>query len=185
MLKEIIIKTEELMKKSVEKFKETIKTIRTGRANVSIVENIKVECYNSVSLLNKVAGITIPDSRTIEIRPWDATILPAIEKAIYQADIGLTPVNDGKVIRLTVPPLTEERRKELVKYLHKVAEEFHISIRNERHNGINLLKKAEKDKKISKDDYYKGEQQLQKLTDIYLKNINEILAIKEKEIMTE
>lgn len=185
LTKEILIKTEDLMKKSLERMSKEFISIRTGSANVGLVENVKVECYNSISPLNQVAGITIPDAKTLEIRPWDAAILGDIEKALFKASIGITPVNDGKVIRLKVPPLTEERRHELAKVVHKLAEEFRVSLRNERHTALETVKKAEKEKKITEDDRFKTEALLQKLTEAYMKRIDEMAKAKEKEIMQQ
>jgi ribosome recycling factor len=185
MLKETLSHTEGLMKKSIDKLKKEFASLRTNRANITLVDGIKVSCYNTMLPLNQVAGIAIPDAKTIEIKPWDAAVLPLIEKAIYASSLGITPANDGKIIRLKVPPLTEERRKELVKYAHKLTEDFRISVRNERHQAIEFIKKAEKDKKISKDDKFKSEEQLQKLTDQYIKVIDGLLETKEKEVMSE
>ncbi|MEW6040666.1 MAG: ribosome recycling factor, partial [Elusimicrobiota bacterium] len=119
--------SEELMKKTLEKFKQSLLNIKAGRASVSLLDEIKVEAYNTTITLNKVAGISIPDSKTLEIRPWDLAVIPAIEKAIFKSSLGLTPVNDGKVIRLSIPALTEERRQELIKFARKMAEEFKVS----------------------------------------------------------
>ena len=185
MFKETLSHTEGLMKKSIDKLKKEFASLRTSRANITLVDGIKVDCYNTTLPLNQVAGISVPDAKTIEIKPWDAAVLPLIEKAIYASSLGITPANDGKVIRLKVPPLTEERRKELVKYAHKLTEDFRISVRNERHQAIEFIKKAEKDKKISKDDKFKTEEQLQKLTDQYIKIIDKLLEAKEKEVMSE
>jgi ribosome recycling factor len=185
MLKELLFNTEELMKKSIDKLKKEFASLRTSRANATLLDGIKVNCYNSMMPINQVAGISVPDARTIEIRPWDVAVLDAIEKAIFSSSLGITPANDGKTIRLKIPPLTEERRKELVKYAHKVTEDFRVSVRNERHQAIELVKKAEKDKKISKDDLFKTEEQMQKLTDRYIKIMDETLLAKEKEIMSE
>lgn len=185
MIKETLSRTEDMMKKSIDKMKKEFSSLRTSRANATLLDGIKVSCYNTNMPLNQVAGISVPDAKTIEIRPWDATVLPAIEKAILASHLGITPANDGKVIRLRVPPLTEERRKELAKHVHKMAEDFRVSLRNERHQAVELVKKAEKDKKISEDDRFKTDEQLQKITAQYIKNIDELLAVKEKEIMTE
>lgn len=183
MTKEILTMVEQLMKKSLDKFRSELISIRGDRASITLVQNIQVECYNSQLPLNQVSNIIIPDTKTIEIRPWDTSILPAIEKAIFSSKIGITPVNDGKCIRLTIPPMTEERRKEIVKHIKKIAEEFHNSIRNERRKGISAANTAEKEKKITEDERYKLEEKLQKLTEQYIKQIDEMVNKKEKEIM--
>ncbi|MDR1941088.1 MAG: ribosome recycling factor [Endomicrobium sp.] len=175
--------SEEAMKKTIERIKAELSSIRTGRANSAVIESIKVESYGSLMPINQIAGISIPDAKTIEIRPWDASQLGAIEKAIMKADIGMTPVNDGKVVRISVPPLTEERRKEIVKSIGKIAEEFRVAVRNERRVLVDGIKKAEKDKTITEDDRKKLEAEAQKITDGYIKKIDELIAAKEKEIM--
>ncbi|MDR1952139.1 MAG: ribosome recycling factor [Elusimicrobiota bacterium] len=174
---------EEGMKKTIEKLKLELTSIRTGRANSSVVENVKVESYGSVMPINQVAGVNVPDAKTIEIKPWDPSLLGAIEKAIIKADLGLTPVNDGKLIRISIPPLTEERRKEIAKSIGKLAEEFRVAIRNERRSLIEGIKKAEKEKTITEDDRKKADIEAQKITDNYIKKIDESIALKEKEVM--
>ncbi|MDI6641675.1 MAG: ribosome recycling factor [Elusimicrobiota bacterium] len=183
MTENFVVQADELMKKSVKKFKEELVTIRTSRATAALVEDIKVSCYNTTLPLKQVAAIVIPSPKTIEIRPWDLTTLTAIEKAIYQSSLGLTPVNDGKIIRLTIPPLTEERRQELVKHIHKLAEEFRISIRNDRRIVHENIKKSEREKNITEDQKYKLEDKLQRISEEYIKKINELVTEKEKEIM--
>ena len=182
MIKEIFSKTEELMKKTVEKCKSEFATIRTGRASVGLVENIEVECYNTIMKLNQVASINIIEGRIIEIRPWDSSIIVNIEKAILNSPLGLTPINDGRVIKINVPALTEERKQELIKQVGKIAENYRIAIRNERRTALESLRQLKKDKKISEDDEFHSEQQLQKLTDTYIKKIDDLLEQKIKEI---
>jgi len=183
-MSEVILQNaEELMKKTIEKLKNEISTVRTGKASPSLLEEIKVNCYNSIMPLKQVAGITTPDHKTIEIKPWDNSIIQEIEKAIYKSSLGLTPVNDGKVIRLSIPPLTEERRQELVKFVNKIGENFRISIRNDRRNALEIIKKSHKEKKINDDMKFKLEEKLQKITDDYIKKIDEIISAKEKEIL--
>ena len=182
MITQLLSKTEDLMKKTVEKFKTELLSIRTGRANISLVENMEVECYNSKMVLNQVANFNIVEGRIIEIRPWDVSVIGNIEKAILKSSLGLTPMNDGKMIKLTVPSLTDERRQELIKKVNKIAETYRISIRNERRVAIEELKQALKDKKISEDEEKKTETQLQKLTENYIKKIDELLSLKVKEI---
>jgi ribosome recycling factor len=183
-IKEILIQGEEPMKRTLDKMKAALASIRTGRASTALVEGVKIESYGGVVMpLNQLANMSTPDAKTIEIRPWDVSQLQNIEKAILKSDIGLTPANDGKIIRLSVPSLTEDRRKEIVKGIHKITEEFKIAIRNERRQIVENIKKAEKDKKITEDDRKKAEIDSQKLTDIYMKKIDELLAMKEKEVL--
>lgn len=182
VVKELLTKTEELMKKTIEKCKYELLSIRTGRASISLVENIEVECYNSKMKINQLANINIVDGRIIEIRPWDNSILVNIEKAILNSPLGLTPINDGKIIKITVPSLTDERREELIKQINKLAESFRVSVRNERRLALESLRQLKKDKKISEDDEFKAEQQLQKLTDTYIKKIDELTEQKIKEV---
>ncbi len=182
MISQILSKTEDLMKKSIEKFKSELQTIRTGRASITLVEGIEVECYNSKMTLNQVANFNIVEGKIIEIRPWDVSVIANIEKAILKSSLGLTPVNDGKMIKLTVPSLTDERRQELIKKVNKIAETYRVSIRNDRRLAMEEIKKALKDKKISEDDEKKAEGQLQKLTENYIKKVDEFLDVKVKEI---
>jgi ribosome recycling factor len=176
-------KSEEAMKKTIDRLKNELASIRTGRASSAVIEGIKVESYGSLMPINQLAGISIPDAKTIEIRPWDVSQLSAIEKAILKADIGMTPVNDGKIIRISVPPLTEERRKEIAKSISRMAEDFRVAVRNERRVLVENIKKLEKGKVITEDDRKKFESDAQKITDDYIKKIDESIALKEKEIM--
>jgi ribosome recycling factor len=171
------------MKKTIDRLKSELASTRTGRASSAVIEGIKVESYGSLMPINQLAGVSIPDAKTIEIRPWDASQLGAIEKAILKADIGMTPVNDGKVIRISVPPLTEERRKEIAKSISRMAEDFKVAVRNERRVLVEGIKKLEKDKVITEDDRKKFEADAQKTTDDYIKKIDESIALKEKEVM--
>jgi ribosome recycling factor len=171
------------MKKTIDILKSELVSIRTGRASSAVIEGIKVESYGSLLPINQLAGVSIPDAKTIEIRPWDVSQLGAIEKAILKADIGLTPVNDGKIIRISVHPLTEERRKEIAKSISRMAEDFRVAVRNERRVLIENIKKLEKDKVITEDDRKKFESDAQKVTDDYIKKIDESIALKEKEVM--
>ena len=180
--KQILSDGEVLMKKTIDRVKVEFSSIRTGRANAALLEGIKVENYGTMMPVNQVAGISVPDGRTIEIKPWDASSLASIEKAILKSELGITPVNDGKMIRLSVPSMTEERRRDLIKVVNKQAEDFRISIRNERRQMAENIKKAEKDKKITEDDRKTAEAQLQKLTDTYIQKVDEIVKTKEKEI---
>jgi ribosome recycling factor len=182
-MSEAIFEMAEKMEKSVEAFRGELSKIRTGRASLALLDDILVEAYGSSMPLNQVSTLTIPESRTIAIQPWDPQVLGSIEKAILKSDIGLTPVSDGKIIRLNIPQLTEERRKELVKQVKKIAEEFRVAIRNVRREAIDTLKKQKKDKEISEDDLFKLQDEAQSETDSYIANIDEITASKEKEVM--
>ncbi|MFW2366481.1 MAG: ribosome recycling factor [Desulforhopalus sp.] len=182
-MNEAILEMSDKMEKSVEAFKKELSKVRTGRASLSILDGISVDAYGSAMPLNQVGTLTIPESRLIAIQPWDPQMLPAIEKAILKSDIGLTPVNDGKIIRLNIPQLTEERRKELVKLVKKVAEEFRVAIRNVRRDAIESLKKQKKDKEISEDELFKYQDEAQAETDAHVKQIDMATASKEKEVM--
>ncbi len=182
-MSEVIIELTDKMEKSVETFKNELSKVRTGRASISLLDGISVDAYGSPMPMNQVATMTIPESRMIAIQPWDPQMVPAIEKAIMASNLGLTPANDGKVIRLTIPQLTEERRKELVKQVRKVAEEFRVAIRNIRREAIDTLKQQKKDKEISEDDLFKLQDDAQKETDTYVKQIDVVTEHKEKEMM--
>lgn len=182
-VKEILAQGEEPMKKTLERMKGELASIRTGRASTALLDAVRAESYGTMMPLNQLANMSTPDAKTIEIRPWDISQLQSIEKAILKSDIGLTPQNDGKIIRLTVPKLTEDRRKEIMKGIHKQSEDFKIAIRNERRQIVEKIKQAEKDKKIAEDERKKAEAESQKLTDLYIKKIDELLAMKEKEVM--
>lgn len=171
------------MAKSIEAYRRELTKIRTGRASLSIFDGIKVESYGSKMPLNQVASITIPENRMIVIQPWDTQLINVIDKAILKANIGLNPVSDGKVIRLSIPQLTEERRKDLVKQVKKIGEEFKVAIRNNRRDAIDIAKKMKKDKEISEDDLFTLQDSAQKETDIFIKKIDESMAEKEKEVM--
>ncbi|MBL4903306.1 MAG: ribosome recycling factor [Desulfocapsa sp.] len=182
-MSDVIIEMAEKMEKSIESFKNELSKVRTGRASISLLDGISVDAYGSPMPMNQVATMTIPESRMIAIQPWDPQMVPAIEKAIMASNLGLTPANDGKVIRLTIPQLTEERRKELVKQVRKVAEEFRVAIRNVRREAIDTLKKQKKDREISEDDLFKLQDDAQKETDTYVKQIDAVTDNKEKEMM--
>ena len=171
------------MDKTIEAFRRELAKIRTGRASVDMFDGIKVESYGAMMPINQVATVTTPESRVIVIQPWDPQVLPSIEKAILKANLGMTPANDGKLIRITIPQLTEERRKELVKQVKKTCEDYRVNIRNARRDAIDVFKKQKKDKDISEDDMHKGQDEVQKVTDTYIKTIDDALADKEKEVM--
>lgn len=175
---------EELMNKAVQATQRSFNTVRTGRANSSLLDRIQVEYYGVPTPLKALASLTTPDSSTLLIQPFDPSTLAAIERAIVTSDLGLTPSNDGKVVRLTIPPLTEERRKELSKQVAKLAEEGRVSIRNIRRDGIDSVRKREKNGELSEDESKSLQDDIQKLTDRYIKKIDELLAEKEKELTT-
>jgi len=182
-MNDVIFDMSDRMDKSVDSFRKELSKVRTGRASLSILDGILVDAYGSQMPLNQVGTMTIPESRLIAIQPWDPQMIAPIEKAIMKSDIGLTPANDGKIIRLSIPQLTEERRKDLVKSVKKVAEEFRVAVRNVRRDAIETLKKMKKDKEISEDDLFKLQDEAQSETDAYIKKIDEATAAKEKEVM--
>jgi ribosome recycling factor len=175
---------EDKMAKSLEKLGQELSSIRSGRATGNLLDHIKVEYYGTMTPMKQVAAVSVPDGRTIEIKPWDAGALQAIEKAIQLSDLKLTPNNDGKLIRLVIPMLTEERRKEMVKVVRKLAEDFRVAIRNDRRDAMEKIKKAEKDKVLTEDQKKSAEGALQGVTDLYIKKVDDTLAAKEKEILT-
>jgi len=184
-MQEVLSSNEERMKKTTANLKEGFAALRTGRASASLFDRIRVDYYGEKSPLNQVANISIPEARLIVIQPWDKNLIGEIEKAIRASELSLNPSNDGKVIRISIPPLTEERRKELVKLAKSQAEQSRVAIRNIRRDGNEELKKLIKDTKLTEDDQSKGEAELQKLTDSYIGQVNQILEEKEKEIMKE
>ena len=157
--------------------------VRTGRANAALLEHVRVDYYDTPTPLNQVASVSVPDARTLMIQPWDQSVLTKIERAIQKSDLALTPVNDGKVIRLTIPPLNEERRKQLAKSVGKLSEEARVAIRNVRREAKEKIKGLLKDKKISEDDERRSETELQKLTDRFTQKVDELLKKKEQEIL--
>lgn len=171
------------MDKTIKALTDDLKTIRAGRANASLLDKISVDYYGQMTPLNQVAGISTPEPRLLEIKPWDASIISAIEKAIQVSDLGINPSNDGKIIRLQIPELTEERRRDLVKIVGKTSENAKVSIRNIRRDAMEEIKKAEKNKEISEDDKKDYEEEIQKLTDKYVKEIDSITKDKEQELM--
>jgi ribosome recycling factor len=181
-IKEIIHDTDIKMKKTVENTQRELGTIRTGRASTSVVEGVKVDYYGTPTPLKQLGAISTPDPKLIVIQPWDKNALADIEKAIMKSDLGLTPTNDGKVIRLAIPSLTTERKAELDKIVKKLAEDGRVSIRTCRHSAIEHIKKLEKDKTAAEDDSFRGQEDIQKLTDKHIKEIDTALANKEKEI---
>ncbi len=181
--KEILSHAEEKMKKAVEVVRQELVKIRTGKATTALLDGIKVDYYGTPTPLNRVANVSTPDVHTISVTPWEKNIIGVIEKAIQAANLGLNPVNDGALIRVPIPPLNEERRRELVKLTKKFGEEGKIAIRNVRRDAIEHLKKAEKGEHMPEDERKRSEQEAQKLTDKHIKDIDALLAQKEKEIM--
>jgi len=183
MIPEAKRKTEEKMKSAIEALRHEFSTIRTGRASLALLDDVRVDYYGTPSTLSQVATLALPDARTITVAPWESKMVGPIEKAIQKSDLGVNPVNDGRVIRLVMPQLTEDRRKDLVKKAKKMAEESKVAIRNLRRESNEALKKAEKEKEITEDELLKGEQEVQKLTDDFIKKVDDALAHKDKEIM--
>ena len=183
MAKNVIAAMKIQMEKTVDSLRKEYQKVRTGRATTALLDDIKVNYYDTPTAINQVASLAVPEARVIIIQPWESKLIPVIEKAILNANIGLTPTNDGKLIRLSLPPLTEERRKEIVKTLKKMAEDAKVALRNIRRDNNDELKKMEKDKKISEDDLKRFEKEVQDITNSYVAKIDEVLAIKEKEVM--
>ncbi len=174
---------EEKMNKTISKMGEELATLRTGRANAGMLDMIRVEAYGEMMPINQLANISVPEARTIEIKPWDLGNLDAIEKAIQKSQLGITPNNDGKLIRLILPNMTEESRKNLVKFAKKIEEQFKVMIRNERRDANETLKNLEKTKQIPEDMLFSSEEEIQKMTDKFIKKIDDMIQNKEKEIM--
>lgn len=183
MKDEIISELRQKMNHSIESLRKEFVRIRTGRASTSLLDGIKVNCYETHMPLEQVASISVPESRLITIKPWDLSIIGEVEKSILRSELGLTPMNDGKIIRISIPPLTEERRKGLAKLARKVAEEAKISIRNHRREANEMFKELKNKKEISEDEMFKSQDEVQKITDDFIKKIDEITAEKEKEII--
>ncbi len=183
MIDDIYQDTKESMGKTVEALKRELQRIRTGRASLSVLDGIKVDYYGTSTPLNQMATMAVPESRQITIQPWDASVIKDIEKAILKSDLGLTPSNDGKILRISIPPLTEERRKELVKVIHKICEDHKVTVRNLRRDSNDLLKSLKKDGDISEDEAFRSQDEVQKITDENIKLIDECYSEKEKEIL--
>lgn len=182
-VQEILLQESERMDKAIEALKRDFATVRTGRASVSLLDGVQVDYYGVPSPLNQVANLTVPEPRMILIAPWDKTMIPAIEKAILQSDLGLNPSNDGSIVRLAIPQLTEERRKDLVKIVNKKAEDAKIAIRNIRRDANDAMKKEEKDKVISEDECKAALEDVQKLTDKKVAIIDELREKKERDVL--
>jgi len=183
VISDVINETERKMKKAVEAAQHDYTTIRTGRANPQLLERITVDMYGSPMPVNQLATISVPEPRQLVIAPWDKTAIAAIERAIQKSDLGLTPSSDGNVIRLNIPHLTEERRREMIKVLHKKAEEHRVAVRNVRRDGNEELKRLEKSHEASEDDVHRAQEQIQKFTDKYIEQIDIVTHAKEAELM--
>ena len=184
MIKDVIQKTRARMEKAVEDLRKELSGVRSGRASISLLDHITVEYYGAPTPLNQVATLSVPEPTQITAQPWDLSLLPAIEKAIRSSDLGLNPGNDGKLIRIPIPPLTEERRKQLAKHVHKVLEDHRTAIRNIRRDENEVIKKMLKDKQVSEDEERKALDEVQKLTDLYTAKVEELAKKKEEEILT-
>ncbi|HPW56146.1 MAG: ribosome recycling factor [Thermoanaerobaculaceae bacterium] len=182
-MRETVKKTKQRMDKAIEVLRDELRTLRTGRASIAILDPIRVDYFGTPTPLNQVANLGVPDASLLLIQPWDPTLIPAIEHAIQKANLGLNPMNDGKIIKLPVPAPTQERRKELVKVAHEYAERARTAVRNVRREANDELKAMEKGKKISEDDMHRGFEEVQKLTDEHVEEINKALAAREKEIL--
>lgn len=183
MKDEILSELREKMTKAGEALKKEFKKIRTGRASTALLEGIKVDCYDTKMPLDQVTSISVPESRLITIQPWDQSIVSNIEKSILKSELGLTPIKDGKIIRISIPPLTADRRNDLAKLAKKMSEDSKISIRNLRREANEMFKDLKKEKTLSEDDLHKAQDDVQKITNEFIKKIDEITAEKEKEII--
>lgn len=180
----VLSKMEENMKERLGKLAREFSVLRTGRANPLVLDSVKVEYYGQQVPLKQVAAVSVPEARVLEIRPWDPTALPELEKALQKADLGALPQNDGKMIRISLPAMNEERRKEMVKIIKKMGEEYRVAVRNERHDALDKVKKAGKAKELTEDDVKALEGRIQKATDAFVKQVDDAVAAKEKEVVT-
>ncbi|HPH66947.1 MAG TPA: ribosome recycling factor [Kofleriaceae bacterium] len=183
MVNDIVSDAEEGMKKAIEAFKRDLQKIRTGRANASMLDGIKVDYYGTPTPVNQVASVQVVDARLITVKPWEKNMIPIIDKAIRASDLGINPVSDSEQVRLPIPPLTQERRRDLAKSVGKQSEEARVAVRAARRDAMDLVKDAEKEKSITEDDRKNGEKRVQDLTDKYVASVDEIAKAKEKEIM--
>lgn len=183
MIEALVKDVKSRMTKAIGALKEELASVRAGRASASILDNLVINAYGSDMPLNQVASVNVPEARLITVQPWDKGTINAIEKAIRESDLGLNPINDGQIIRVPMPELTEERRKELVKLVHKYGEQSKIAVRNIRRDGIDQLRKAEKGKEISQDEMRNGEKLVQDATDLFVKEVDQVVAKKEADVM--
>jgi ribosome recycling factor len=183
MTDEVIQELKKEMERTTAVLRRDLSRTRTGRATTALLEGIVVDYYGTRTPLNQLAGLSAPEPRLLIVQPYDKSALPQIERAVLQSDLGLVPQNDGKIIRIPIPELTEERRRELVKHIRKLAEEYRVSIRNHRRDAIDMLKVLEKDKEITEDDHRRANEKIQVITDEYIQKVDQILKVKEHEIM--
>lgn len=183
MIDEIYGETKTSMQKAVDALQKELDRVRTGRASLTLLDGIRVDYYGTLTPLNQMASLAVPESRLITIQPWDATAIKEIEKAILKSDLGLTPASDGKLIRIAIPPLTEERRKELVKVVHKACEEHKVGVRNVRRDSNEMIKGLKKEGDVAEDDAFKAQDEIQKITDTFIAKIDAVYKDKEKEIL--
>ena len=183
MINDITTDTEDGMKKAIDSFKRDLQKVRTGRANTSMLDGIKVDYYGTPTPVNQVATVQVVDARLITVKPWEKSMLAVIDKAIRASDLGINPVADSELVRLPIPPLTQERRKELAKVVNKQTEEARVAVRSARRDAMDMIKDAEKDKQITEDERKNGEKKVQDLTDKYIAMVDDIAKAKEKEIM--
>ena len=183
MQEEILSELRQKMNKAVDALKKDFRKIRTGRASTALLDGIKVDCYDTQMPIDQVATISAPESRLLTIQPWDQTLMGNVEKSILKSELGLTPMNDGKIIRISIPPLTEERRKELAKLARKMAEDNKISIRNLRREANDMFKELKTEKEISEDELFRSQDDVQKITDEFIKKVDETTTQKEQEII--
>lgn len=183
MLTETYEETRDRMGKTIESLHKEMKRVRTGRASLSLLDGVRVDYYGTKTPLNQMASLSVPESRLIVIQPWDVSVIKEIEKAILKSDLGLTPSSDGKLVRIAIPPLTEERRKELVKVVGKICEEYKVAVRNIRRDANEMVKELKKEGDVSEDEAYKAQDEIQKITDEFVGKVDEVQAAKEKEIL--
>jgi ribosome recycling factor len=183
MIESIYKECREKMGKSIDALKKELKRVRTGRASLSILDGIRVDYYGTRTPLDQMASLSVPESRLINIQPWDASVIKEIEKAILRSDLGLTPSSDGKLVRISIPPLTEERRKQLVKVVNKMSEDYKVAIRNIRREANEMFKELKKEGDIAEDESFKAQDEVQKITDEFIDVVIEVIKEKEKEIL--
>jgi ribosome recycling factor len=183
MVKDTLQMARTAMDKAIDALKRDFSKVRTGRASISLLDDVRVDYYGTPTPLNQVGTMTVPEPRMITIQPWEKNLIPEIEKAIHKADLGLNPSSDGSLVRIIIPPLTEERRKEMVKVIKRMGEESKVAIRNARREANDTLKKLEKEKEISEDELKRAEKEVQEFTDQYVKKVDDLVANKEEEVM--
>lgn len=183
MIKEVCQEARDRMAKSIQALEKEMTRVRTGRATMTMLDGVKVDYYGTLTPLNQMASVAIPESRLITVQPWDVSAIKEVEKGILKANLGLTPSSDGKIIRISIPPLTEERRKDIAKTVHNTCEDFKVAVRNIRRDSNDTLKSLQKDGDISEDDNFKAQKQVQDITDEFIKKIDGVFGAKEKEIL--